>query len=231
MRKRKVRYNQGRRERGRRAVDSFTLNKIEFDAVRHIISGFACCTLGRTLALRISPSRNPQVIRRWLKQTSQMIQAMRDVGLPPFGGVTDVSAQLKRAKPGGGASGEDFAAIASALEGANNVRGYLNSLPEELDELREFAKAMGNFREEVELIQSIVDARGGVRDDASQRLAEIRKEIADITKEIHDSIYGYLRDPEIAKLLQDATVTLHGDRYVLPVKVENRGRLPGVVHR
>jgi DNA mismatch repair protein MutS2 len=44
-------------------------------------------------------------------------------------------------------------------------------------------------------------------------------------------IYGYLQDPEVARLLQNVTVTLHGDRYVLPVKVENRGRLPGVVHR
>jgi len=212
-------------------MDSFTLNKIEFDSVRRILSEFASCALGKALALRVGPSRNPDVVRRWLRQTGQMVQAVRDAGLPPFGGVTDISEQLKRARPGGTASGEDFAAVASTLEGAGNVRRHLSALGEELDELRELAKAVGEFPAEVEAIRSIVDARGQINDDASERLAGIRKEIAETTKRIHDSIYGYLRDKEIARLLQDATVTLHGDRYVLPVKAENRSRLPGVVHR
>jgi DNA mismatch repair protein MutS2 len=212
-------------------MDSFTLNKIEFDAVRRILSEFASCSLGRALALRLGASRNPEVIRRWLRQTSQMIQAIRDVGLPPFGGVTDISGQLKRAAPGGGASGEDFAAIASALEGARNILNYLNALPEELEELHELGKEIRDFQNEIEAIRSVVDARGEVNDDASERLAAIRRQIAEITKQIHDSIYSYLRDPGIAKLLQNPTVTLHGDRYVLPIKAENRGRLAGVVHR
>jgi DNA mismatch repair protein MutS2 len=212
-------------------VDAFTLTKIEFAAVRRILSQFACCSLGKSLALHIGPSRNPETVRTWLRQTSEMVEAVREVGLPPFAGVTDVSEALKRARPGAGASGEDFAAIASALEGAANVRGYLNALGEELEGLHEFAKDIGSFEGEVEAVRAVVDARGDVRDDASERLAGIRSDIATTTREIHDAIYGYLKDPDVARLLQDANVTLHGDRYVLPVKVENRGRLPGVVHR
>jgi DNA mismatch repair protein MutS2 len=212
-------------------VDSFTLNKIEFDAVRRILQRFCSCSLGKALAARISPSRHPQVIQQWLDQVSQMIRALRDVGLPPLGGVTDISAALERAHPSGGASGEDFAAIASTLEGAANVRKYLHGLPEELDALHALAEGVGEFTGEVQAIRSVVGPDGQVLDEASHRLTALRREIASTSQHVRDVIYGYLRQPEVAKLLQNVTVTLHGDRYVLPVKVENRGRLPGVVHR
>jgi len=212
-------------------VDSFTLKKTEFDAVRKILADFCSCSLGRALARRIGPSRNPETINRWLDQTSQMVAAVRDVGLPPFGGVTDISGPLERAVPGGGASGEDFAKIAAVFEGAGNVKTYLDGLDERLGLLHALAGEISDFAGEVKAIRSVVAADGSVLDEASQRLMSIRREIAATTQQIHDVIYGYLHRPEVAKLLQNVIVTLHGDRYVLPVKATNRGRLPGVVHR
>ena len=212
-------------------MDSFTLNKVEFDAVRRILATFCASSVGKSLAGRIGPSRNPEVIRRWLSQTSQMVEAVRAVGLPPLAGLTDISGALRRATPGGGAGGEDFAAIASALEAAGSVRAYLNALPEELELLHELGQGIEDLDGELQAIRSIVESDGTIRDDASQRLAAIRKEVAQVTQHIHDVIYGYLHQGEVAKLLQNVTVTLHGDRFVLPVKAENRGRLPGVVHR
>jgi DNA mismatch repair protein MutS2 len=212
-------------------VDSFTLNKIEFDSVRGILAEFCSCSLGKSLAKRISPSRNPRIINTWLEQTTQMVRAIRDVGLPPFGGVSDISDAMGRAIPGGGSSGEDYARIAEVLEGAANVKSYLNALPEELERLHGFAGRIDDFSGEIKAIRSIVASDGSILDEASEKLTKIRREIASVTQHIHDVIYGYLREPEVARLLQNVTVTLHGDRYVLPVKAENRGRLPGVVHR
>jgi DNA mismatch repair protein MutS2 len=212
-------------------VDSFTLNKIDFDSVRQILGDFCRCSLGRALAHRIGPSRTPDVVRHWLGQVTQMVQAIRDVSLPPFGGVTDITATLERAQPGGGASGEDFATIASTLEGAANVKAYLNGLNENLTDLHELAAGIADFTGEIHAIRSIVDPDGTVCDSASERLAAVRREIAQTSQHIHDVIYGFLRQPDVAKLLSNVAVTLHGDRYVLPVKQENRGRLEGVVHR
>ena len=212
-------------------MDPFTLKKIEFHEVRRILSGFCSTSLGKGLALRIGPSRNPAVVREWLEQVTQMVHAIRDVGLPPFGGVTDITRELARAVPGGSATAQDFARIAGVLEGAHNVRGYLTALPEELERLQELTRTLDEFTDEIRAIHSIVASDGSVLDEASQRLTAIRREIASTSQHIHDVIYGYLHRAEVAKLLQNVTVTLHGDRYVLPVKAENRGRLPGVVHR
>ena len=212
-------------------MDTFTLNKIEFDAVRRILSRYCATSLGKSLATRITPSRNPDVVKRWLLEVRQMHKVIREVSLPPLAGITDITHPLQRAIPGGGASGEDYAVIAAFLEGALNVRAYLNALDENLDALRAFAADIGDFSGELAAIRSIVGPDGAVLDEASHRLAAIRKEIAATAQHIHDVIYGYLHQSEVAKLLQNVTVTLHGDRYVLPVKVENRGRLEGVVHR
>ncbi len=212
-------------------MDTFTLRKVEFNEVRRILGGFCSCSLGKAMAARMNPSRNPETIRHWLQQVSQMVQAVRDVSLPPFGGVVDIGEQLTRARPSGGAGGEDFAAIASALEAAGNLKAWLDALPEHLDDLHALAERIGRFDSEVKSIRSVVDADGTIRDDASDRLARIRLEIQATTRKIHDVIYGYLQNADVAKLLQTSSVTLHGDRYVLPVKAENRGRLPGVVHR
>ena len=212
-------------------MDSFTLNKIEFDAVRAILARFCRCGLGRELALRIGPSRNPAVIREWLEQVSQMVAAVRDVGLPPFGGVVDIATPLERATPGAGASAEDFLVIAGTLDGAMNVRRYLLALPETLPLLVAMAAGIGEFQSEVDAIRAVIDPDGVVSDRASHKLAEVRRAMADTAAAIHSLIHSYVRQGEVAKLLQEAVVTLHGDRYVLPVKAENRGRLPGVVHR
>ncbi|MBI5723365.1 MAG: hypothetical protein HZA50_05360 [Planctomycetes bacterium] len=212
-------------------MDSFTLNKVEFDSLRRIVSEFCATIPGKRLAAHLAPSRNPEVIKRWQEQTDQMVSAVRDHGLPPFAGVTDIAGQLERARPGGGAAGEDFNLIASALEGSGNVRKYLLALPETLEALRELAAQIVEFPQEVQAIRDTLDETGAVRDSASEKLAELRKEIVRITQEIHDVIYGFLRAPEVARLLQNVNVTLHGDRYVLPVKAEHRGKLEGVVHR
>lgn len=212
-------------------MDSFTLEKVEFDRVRQILAEYCRCSLGRRLAERITPSRNLKIVTRWLNQTSQMVQALCDHGLPPFGGITDIQEELSMARPGKHASAESFAQIASTLEGAQCVKAYLHSLSDQLEELRQLAGGIGDFSAQVEAIRRIVGSDGTVLDDASPRLRQIRSEISSTSQKIHDVIHGYLRHGEVARLLQSAKVTLHGDRYVLPVKAENRGRLPGVVHR
>jgi DNA mismatch repair protein MutS2 len=212
-------------------MDAFTLEKIEFDAVRRILSGYSSTSLGKSAALRIEPSERLDVVRRWLDDTSQMVEVVREHGLPPLAGVTDITEALARAVPGRGAGGEDFAAIAATLEGASACRNFLRDLPENLTSLHELAGGLEDFQPEVEAIRRIIGPDGAVRDDASPRLRKLRRDIADTTQQIHDVIHRYARLPEVKKLLQSPNVTLHGDRFVLPVRADNRGRLPGVVHR
>jgi len=113
-------------------MDSFTLKKIEFDAVRGILAGFCSCSLGKSAALRLAPSVKLNLVQKSLDETSQMVEVIRDIGLPPFGGVSDIfgSGELNRVRPGGGAGAEDFAQIASTLDGISTCLAFIKKLPD-----------------------------------------------------------------------------------------------------
>lgn len=212
-------------------MDSVTLEKLEFDRVREILSRFCHCALGEGLARRITPSRDAARVRTWLAQTTEMVNTLRDVGLPPFGGITDIRDALERAVPAGGATGKDFAAIASTLKGIAEVRRWSDPLVETAPLLVELTGRLEDFSTEVEAIERVVDERGEVRDSASPRLASIRAEAAGCAGQIRQIVYAFVRRPDVAQYLQATTVQMHEDRFVLPVKAEHRGRLRGVVHR
>ena len=212
-------------------MDSFTLEKIEFEAIRELLAGFCATSPGKYRARCIAPSDSAPVVGAWLEQTSQMVRAIRDRGRLPFAGVCDISDAVGRATPGGGASGEDYAVIASALRGAACLGEHLRTLPEELDALARLAAGIEDFHHEADAIERVVAPDGSIRDDASEKLKRIRRETDETSRRIHDVMQNFVRRPEVARLLQNTNVTVHGDRYVLAVKAENRGRVKGVVHR
>jgi len=212
-------------------MDSFTLDKIEFAEIRRILGAFCATSLGKGLALSMLPSADADEISSMLVQTSQMVQAIRDAGTLPFAGGRDITEAVGRAAPGGGASGEDYANIASSLRGASCLAEHMRSLPEELDALAALAAGIRDFRREADAIDRVVASDGSIRDDASDKLKSIRRETELTSRRIHDVMQDYVRSPEVARLLQSTNVTVHGDRYVLAVKSENRGRVRGVVHR
>ena len=212
-------------------MDNYTLQKIEFDLIRKLLCDFCACSLGKNLAQRISPSTKPGVIQNWQTQTTQMVLIIRDIGSAPLGGVTDVSESLAKISAARGTEAEDFSLILHTLIGAQNCKQFLEDLPNEHLAVKQLADNLDSFIHESEAIQKIIASDGTVREDASPRLQELSRLIERTSREIHDVIHSYLRNPEVKKLLTSANVTLHGDRYVLPVRADNRGRLPGVVHR
>src|SRR5207247_527445 len=76
-----------------------------------------------------------------------------------------------------------------------------------------------------------IDSRGHVLDMASPELGKIRRQIADIDERVQAKIKHLLRDPELRKALRYPNATVSGDHYVLPVAVDYRQKIQGVVHR
>ena len=90
---------------------------------------------------------------------------------------------------------------------------------------------LGDFQAIVNRIRQVVDQRGKVRDDASERLARLRQEIEETRRKTREVFDHLLRQQSIVRLLQYPNATFHDDRMVLPLKAEQHGRLPGIVHR
>src|SRR5260370_4427546 len=80
-------------------------------------------------------------------------------------------------------------------------------------------------------ISGCLDSRGHVLDMASPELARVRQQLADVDERVQNQIKRLLRDSELRKILRYPNATVSGDHYVLPVAVNHRHKLPGVVHR
>lgn len=212
-------------------MDAHTLECLDFYRVRELLARYALTGLGKNLAIAIRPTARPELVRRWLGQVSELQRLVEARGLPPFGGISDVREIVKRCTPPLKVGVDDIALIGSTLAGTHAVAEYLRELPENCPELLHLAERAGDFFSIAQRIQAVVDERGQVRDDASPKLARIRREIESASTEITAAVERLLHDPNVRKFLQYPNHTFHGDRMVLPLRTEYRGRLAGIIHR
>jgi len=212
-------------------MDPHALECLDFHRVRELLAGYALTGLGKSLALHITPVTRADLVQRWLGQVTELQRLIPQRGMPPLGGISDVRPIVKRCTPPLRVSVEEIARLGDALAGTHHVSRYLADLPEDLPELRHLAGRIGDFAALAERIRGVIDERGEVRDDASPKLARIRREIENAGRDIGETVKRLLRDPDLRRLLQFPNPTFHNDRVVLPVRTEYRGRIQGIIHR
>ena len=212
-------------------MDEHTLEKLEFGRIRELLAQHAQCGLGRSLAQRIRPSRRASQITGWLEQAKEFQTWTVLHGLPPFGGITDVRPLVRRAVPPAKLEPVEFAELASTIRGIGEVRDYFHGLNQSAGTLARLASRIGDLRVIADRIGRVIDSHGRVRDDATDRLRHIRAEIAELRAQTRKLFDRLTKQPALVKYLQYPNATFHDDRMVLPVKADQRGRVPGIVHR
>ncbi|HWL92294.1 MAG TPA: hypothetical protein VNT79_02065, partial [Phycisphaerae bacterium] len=151
-------------------MDDHTLEKLEFDRIRQLLARHAQCNLGKSLALRVKPSKRDTQVKTWLDQATQFQKLVEANGLPPFGGIRDVREMVKRAVPPAKLEPEEFGELASTLSGMDTLRRYFAAIGPEYELVAKVAARLGDLRVIADRIHRVIDARGKVRDDASERL-------------------------------------------------------------
>ncbi|MCB9858288.1 MAG: DNA strand exchange inhibitor protein [Phycisphaerales bacterium] len=212
-------------------MDAHTLEKLEFERIREWLARHAQCALGKSLAMHVRPSRKPKQVRHWIGQLEQFMNRVAARGMPPFGGIRDVRENVRRAVPPNKLEPEEFAELADTLNGVAAVRVWFDKLGENEDKLAKLSERLADLRVIRDRINRVVDSRGLVRDDASERLQRIRDDLERIRQEAHELFDKLLKQPAITKYLQYANATYHADRMVLPLRADQHGRVPGIVHR
>ncbi len=212
-------------------MDAHTLEKLDYDRIRQLLAKQASCGLGRELALKITPSRRATQIEIWLTQADQFSRWMEAHGPAPLGGVRDVRGQVRRAVPPAKLEPAEFADLASTLTGVDSVRRYLEGAEEGFASLAKLAGRIGDFRVIAERIGRVIDPRGQVRDEASDRLGRLRQEVARVRQETRQVFDRLLKQAGVTRYLQYPSATFHAERMVLPLKADQRGRIAGIIHR
>jgi DNA mismatch repair protein MutS2 len=215
----------------RALMDAHTLELLEFDKVRELLAGYGACSLGKELARRVEPGTDVEKIRAELALVSEMVDAVGVGQAPPFGGLHDVRLIVRRAAIGAQLTVEQLLEVADTLNCTGNVYRYRMRLHERFERLSDLLAPVEDLGAVAKTITGCIDSRGHVLDMASRELAQIRQKLADVDERVQNQIKRLLRDPEIRKVLRYPNATVSGDHYVLPVAVNHRHKIQGVVHR
>jgi DNA mismatch repair protein MutS2 len=212
-------------------MDAHTLALLEFDKVRELLAGYAACSLGKELARQVEPGTDATKIRAELALVSEMADALGQGQAPPFGGLHDVRLIVRRAAIGAMLTAEQLLEAADTLLCTGNMYRYRMRLDGRFQRLAELLAPIEDLGTVAKGITGCIDTRGHVLDMASPELSRIRQGLADIDERVQNQIKRLLRDPELRKILRYPNATVNGDHYVLPVAVNHRHKVQGVIHR
>jgi DNA mismatch repair protein MutS2 len=212
-------------------MDNHTLELLEFNKVRALLAGYAACSLGKDLAHQLEPSTDLEKLRTDLALVSEMVEALALGQSAPFGGLHDVRILTRRAAIGSMLTAEQLLEVADTLTSTGNMYRYRMRLDERFQGLIALLAPIEDLGPVAKAITGCIDTRGHVLDMASRELAGVRQKLADLDERVQSQIKRLLRDPELRKILRYPNATVSGDHYVLPVAVNHRHKLQGVVHR
>ncbi len=207
-----------------------SLITLELPAVLEMLAAEAVGDTAKEQARALKPSTEPAEVRRRQEETTAAKTMMVVRGSPSFSGVKDVRPSLARADLGGALNTRELLDIARVLQCARLVRGYIaddtvGKTP--IDHLF-YALHANKFLEEK--ISTSISGEDEIADGASPELANIRRQMRAAAARARDSLQKIISSPSYAKALQEPIITMRQDRYVVPVKAEHKGAIPGLVH-
>jgi len=212
-------------------MDAHTFDLLEFGKVREIVSGYAASPLGRELARQVEPLANLDAARAEIDLVSEMVLSLELEQPPPLGGLHDVRLVVRRASIGTMLSAEQLLEVSETLACTGAIYRYRMRLDERLNGLINLLTGIEDLGPVARTIAGCIDGRGHVLDIASRELAAVRQKLFELDEKVKSEIKRLLRDPELRKILSYPNATMNGDHYVLPVSVNHRHKVPGIVHR
>ncbi len=207
-----------------------SLNILELPVVLDMLAAEAVTDGGKEACHSLRPSSDRLEVKNRLAETSAAKEMMVVRGSPSLSGIKDIRPSLSRADLGGSLNTIELLNIARVLQCARLVKGYTSD-----DKLGKscidhlFAALHANRFLEEKITGSIV-GEDEIADSASSELANIRRKIRAASARVRDCLQKIISSPSYAKVLQEPIITMRSDRFVVPVKAECKGAIPGLVH-
>jgi len=209
------------------------LRVLEYDKIIEKLIERASSALGKGLADDLKPYTDIDLVNNSQKETTDAVNCILRKGTPPLGGIHDIRNIIKRAEAGGMLNPGDLMKVGDVLRASRNLKGYLSRDKMEIDDTNTIlllCSSLGVNKTLEERLEQAIESEDSLSDYASPQLASIRRNIRRTQDSIKDRLSSIIRSEQNKKYMQDAVVTLRGDRYVVPVKQEHRNQIPGLVH-
>jgi DNA mismatch repair protein MutS2 len=208
---------------------------LEFGSVRDLIQGYAASPLGQERIAGLCPSVNREWIENQHRLTTEIREYRRVGGRFEFSGLLDVSKALEKSGISGAVlETTEIRDVLLLVDRAAEWREIALSLPAAMkvqgDAIAELSSGIVDFTEFLRAFRNKIQPDGTLEDRTSPELARVRREIDRQKRSIQESLRSYLKRLAEGGVVQDELVTIRGERFVIPIKIEQKRRVQGVVH-
>lgn len=208
-----------------------TLATLEYDLIKQKLLDLSSCDVAKSFINDMQPIDNQEEIERLLTETEDAVNFIIKRGTPPLAGVKDIRGAIRRAASGGSLSFGELLNISALLRAARRIINYASSAESSgEDTISVYVSELIENRQFEEKINRCIVSEEEMADEASRELYNIRRQISSMQNSIKDKLNDFIKSSKYSKSIQDAVVTMRGDRYCIPVKTEYRGEINGIVH-
>lgn len=205
---------------------------LEFNKIIEQLSEHATSPGGKELCRSLTPMDHINEIEQALTETSDALKRIWQKGSVSFSGCRDVRSSLRRLEIGSILSQEELLHICSLLEAVNRIKQFsrnenADAPKDSLDDLFAGLEPLTPLALE---IRRCILSEEEINDDASPGLKQVRRAIRNSYDKIHSQLTGMVANANMRTYLQEAVITQRNGRYCVPVKVEYRGQVPGMIH-
>jgi DNA mismatch repair protein MutS2 len=208
---------------------------LEFETLRDLLAGYASSPLGQRRFAELLPSLDHAWIETQHQLTTEIREYRRVGGRFEFAGLPEVRKLIEKSRIAGAALEtseiRDVVLVADrAAEWREIVRQPPAAMRSEWTAVAALSAGIEDFTGFLRSFHNKILPDGTLDDRASPELSRIRREIEKQKRQIQESLRGYLRKLAEGGAVQDELITIRGERFVIPVKVEQKRRVQGVVH-
>lgn len=206
------------------------LKVLEYNKIIELLSSQAGSEMAKEKLKALTPSDNAAEIREYLAETTEAVSVIVRKGSLPVGQIYDIKNAMHLARKGGSLTMRQLLQVLYNLKVASNVVTFLKSDLPPLPIINGMAEVIVTFPRLAERIYRCILSEDEMADSASPELRNIRRDIVRQNDAIRNRLNSILNSSTSKTYLQDAIVTMRDGRYVVPVKAENRSKVPGIVH-
>ena len=208
---------------------------LEFDALRNLLRAYASSPLGRQRIAALTPSTD----RHWIQTQQELASEIREFrrvgGQFDFSGLSEIKLLVEKSRIAGATLEtpeirDVILVVDRAAEWREIALHPSANMKSDWRRVRALSEQIVDFTEFLRFFRNKIQPDGTLEDKASPELSRIRREIEKQRRSIQESLRGYLRRLAEGGTVQDELVTIRGERFVIPVKVEQKRRVQGVVH-
>lgn len=214
-------------------MDQKSLKVLEYNKIIDLLATKASSSLGLKYIEELIPKPNYKEVKNMLEETSEAQGILIKRGHVNLGGIQDISDSVKRAEIGAVLDPGSLLKISDNLRAARNLRRSLTPGEEEdfnYPIIQSLSNALYVYRDIEEEINNAIISEIEISDNASPTLRSIRRGILQKNQSIRSKLNSIISSTTYQKYLQDAIISVRGDRFVVPVKAEYRSQVSGIIH-